>query len=148
MSFDTDKDVVLTTGSKAAVRYLNLVGDRYLELLDGPGSTQLLPRGAQIPLERTQPALDLDLLLGGLKPVIRGLEPRDVNALTDALLQIFQGQGDTHAVAAEQDFVVLEHHRPTTTRRWSNSSTISIPCLPPWAMRASDFPAPSTGSSS
>lgn len=95
VTFDADDDVMLTTGTRAAVRYLNLVGDRYLELLDGPGPTTRMPRGAQIPLDRTQPALDLDLLLGGLKPVIRGLNPQDVNALTNALLQIFQGQGDT-----------------------------------------------------
>jgi phospholipid/cholesterol/gamma-HCH transport system substrate-binding protein len=94
VGFDADDDVILTTGTRVAVRYLNLVGDRYLELADGPGSTQTLPRGSQIPAERTQPALDLDLLLGGLKPVIRGLDPQDVNALTNALLQIFQGQGD------------------------------------------------------
>ena len=49
MKFDADRDVVLTTGTKAAVRYLNLVGDRYLELLDGPGSTKVLPAGSQIP---------------------------------------------------------------------------------------------------
>jgi phospholipid/cholesterol/gamma-HCH transport system substrate-binding protein len=95
VAFDTDNDIVVTTGSRAAIRYLNLVGDRYLELLDGPGSTRMLPHGSQIPVDRTQPALDLDLLLGGLKPVIRGLNPEDVNALTGALLQIFQGQGDT-----------------------------------------------------
>lgn len=95
VSFDTDDDVVLTAGSRAAVRYLNLVGDRFLELLDSPGSTRVAPRGSQIPVDHTQPALDLDLLLGGLKPVIRGLDPQDVNALTNALLQIFQGQGDT-----------------------------------------------------
>jgi phospholipid/cholesterol/gamma-HCH transport system substrate-binding protein len=95
VSFDTDDDIVLTTGTRAAVRYLNLVGDRYLELTEGPGSTRLLPHGSQIPEDRTEPALDLDVLLGGLKPVIRGLDPRDVNALTSALLQIFQGQGDT-----------------------------------------------------
>lgn len=95
VSFDADDDVVLTTGTRAAVRYLNLVGDRYLELLDSPGSTRVMPRGAEIPADRTQPALDLDLLLGGLRPVIRGLNPQDVNALTNALLQIFQGQGDT-----------------------------------------------------
>jgi phospholipid/cholesterol/gamma-HCH transport system substrate-binding protein len=93
--FDADDDIVLTTGTRAAVRYLNLVGDRYLELVDGPGSTRVIPRGTQIPVDRTQPALDLDLLLGGLKPVIRGLNPQDVNELTGALLQIFQGQGDT-----------------------------------------------------
>jgi len=77
------------------VRYLNLVGDRYLELADGPGSTTTLPAGAQIPVERTAPALDLDLLLGGLKPVIRGLNPQDVNALSASLIEIFQGQGGT-----------------------------------------------------
>ncbi|MEZ0362721.1 MCE family protein [Mycobacterium sp. pUA109] len=93
--FDADREVVLTTGTTVAVKYLNLVGDRYLELADGPGSTQVLSRGAQIPVARTRPALDLDLLLGGLRPVIRGLDPQDVNALTSALLQIFQGQSDT-----------------------------------------------------
>jgi phospholipid/cholesterol/gamma-HCH transport system substrate-binding protein len=95
VSFTADDDVVLTTGTRGAIRYLNLVGDRYLELLDGPGSGRVMPRGSQIPADRTQPALDLDLLLGGIKPVIRGLAPQDVNALTNALLEIFQGQGDT-----------------------------------------------------
>jgi phospholipid/cholesterol/gamma-HCH transport system substrate-binding protein len=95
VKFDTDRNVVLTTGTKAAVRYFNLVGDRYLELVDGPGSTNIQPPGSQIPADRTMPALDLDLLLGGLKPVIQGLNPQDVNALTNALIQIFQGQGPT-----------------------------------------------------
>jgi phospholipid/cholesterol/gamma-HCH transport system substrate-binding protein len=95
VEFDADRKVVLTTATEVAVRYLNLVGDRYLELLDSPGSSRLLPAGARIPRERTKPALDLDLLLGGLKPVIRGLDPQDVNALTSSLIQIFQGQGGT-----------------------------------------------------
>lgn len=95
VKFDADRSVALTTGTKAAIRYLNLVGDRYLELVDSPGSTKLLPRGSEIPLQRTAPALDLDLLLGGLKPVIQGLNPQDVNALTSSLLQVLQGQGPT-----------------------------------------------------
>jgi phospholipid/cholesterol/gamma-HCH transport system substrate-binding protein len=95
VAFDADQSVVLTDGTKAAVRYLNLVGDRYLELLDGPGPSKRLPNRAQIPLARTSPALDLDLLLGGLKPVIQGLNARDVNALSAALLQVFQGEGGT-----------------------------------------------------
>jgi phospholipid/cholesterol/gamma-HCH transport system substrate-binding protein len=95
VTFDADRNIVLTTGTKAAVRYLNLVGDRYLELVDGPGSTKIQPPGWQIPKDQTMPALDLDLLLGGLKPVIQGLNPQDVNALTNALVQIFQGQGPT-----------------------------------------------------
>jgi phospholipid/cholesterol/gamma-HCH transport system substrate-binding protein len=97
VTFDTDRDVVLTAGSTAAVRYLNLVGDRYLELIDRPGSTRITPAGSQIPIDRTASALDLDLLLGGLKPVVQGLNPQDVNALTSSLLQIVQGEGGTMA---------------------------------------------------
>ena len=95
VAFDADRGVPLSPGTKLAVRYLNLVGDRFLELIDGPGSTRTLPAGSRITAERTTPALDLDLLLGGLKPVVQGLNPQDVNALSAALLQVFQGQGGT-----------------------------------------------------
>jgi phospholipid/cholesterol/gamma-HCH transport system substrate-binding protein len=95
VTFDTDRTVVLTRGTRAMVRYLNLVGDRYLELADGPGSTEILPQGSQIGVDHTAPALDLDLLLGGLKPVIRGLNPQDVNALSASIIQIVQGQEGT-----------------------------------------------------
>ena len=95
VDFDADRNIKLTEGTKAAIRYLNLTGDRFVDLIDSPGSTRLMPPGSQIPEDRTQPALDLDLLLSGLKPVIQGLNPQDVNALTSSLVQVFQGQGDT-----------------------------------------------------
>lgn len=93
VTFNVDRSVALTEGSRAAVRYFNLVGDRYLELADGAGSTRTLAAGSQIPLERTAPALDIDLLLRGLKPVVAGLNPQDVNALSASMLEILQGQG-------------------------------------------------------
>lgn len=93
--FDADRTVVLTMATKIAVRYLDLVGNRYLELLDAPGSTQVQLPGSVIGRDRTEPALDLDLLLGGLKPVIQGLNAQNVNALTNSLIQILQGQGGT-----------------------------------------------------
>jgi phospholipid/cholesterol/gamma-HCH transport system substrate-binding protein len=95
VKFDADRSVALTEGTRVAVRYLNLVGDRYLELVDGPGSARRLGAGGQINVGHTAPALDLDLLLGGLKPLIHGLNPRDVNALSSALLEVFQGEGGT-----------------------------------------------------
>jgi phospholipid/cholesterol/gamma-HCH transport system substrate-binding protein len=99
VDFDASRDVKITSGTKVAVRYLNLVGDRYLELVDGPGSTRIEAMGAQIPMERTEPALDLDLLLGGLKPVIQGLNAQEVNALTGSLIEILQGQsGDVESL--------------------------------------------------
>jgi phospholipid/cholesterol/gamma-HCH transport system substrate-binding protein len=79
VEFDADRDIVLTTGTKVAVRFLNLVGDRFLELVIGPGSTRILPPRSHIPADQTS--------------VIRGLNPRDVNALSAALLKVFQGQG-------------------------------------------------------
>lgn len=95
VTFDVAPDVLLAEGTRAVIRYLNLVDDRYLELQEGPGSTRALPAGSQIPIERTAPALDLDLLLGGLRPVTQGLDPKDVNALSAALIEAFQGEGGT-----------------------------------------------------
>ncbi|MEU4312937.1 MCE family protein [Nocardia sp. NPDC024068] len=93
VDFDADRSLALTTGTEVAVRYLNLVGDRYLELTDRPGNR--LEAGGELPIENTVGALDLDLLLGGLKPVIQGLNARDVNALTWSLLEIVQGKEGT-----------------------------------------------------
>ena len=95
VDFDADRDIVLSAGTEAMVRYLNLTGDRFLELVREFDSTTRLPAGTQIPIDRTAPALDLDVLLGGLKPVIQGLNPQDVNGLTSSLIQIMQGQGGT-----------------------------------------------------
>jgi phospholipid/cholesterol/gamma-HCH transport system substrate-binding protein len=92
VGFGADRAIALTSGTKAAVRYLNLVGDRYLELIDSPGSAQIQPPGSVIPTERTEGALDLDLLLGGLKPFVQGLNPQAVNSLTNSLIQVLQGQ--------------------------------------------------------
>nr|WP_276514799.1 MCE family protein [Nocardia transvalensis] len=93
VDFDVDSKYRLYTSTQAAVRYENLVGDRYLELLEGPGTTEALSKNDTIGADKTKPALDLDLLLGGFKPLLRGLDPGQVNDLTAALLQVFQGQG-------------------------------------------------------
>ncbi|MET8876385.1 MCE family protein [Nocardia sp. NPDC004604] len=95
VDFDVDSKYRLYTSTKATIRYENLVGDRYLELMEGPGTAQVMSKGGTIGLDRTAPALDLDMLLGGFRPLLRGLDPAQVNDLTEALLQVFQGQGGT-----------------------------------------------------
>ena len=87
--------LTLTEGTKAAVRYENLIGDRYLSLEEGPGSVRKLQPGQTIPLARTSPALDVDALIGGFRPLFRALDPDQVNALSGELLRVFQGQGGT-----------------------------------------------------
>jgi phospholipid/cholesterol/gamma-HCH transport system substrate-binding protein len=95
VEFSADQSVVLTEGSKAVVRYDDLFGGRYMALEEGAGGVKRLDPGATIPLSRTQPALDLDALIGGLRPVFRALNPDQVNALTGQLIQALQGQGPT-----------------------------------------------------
>jgi phospholipid/cholesterol/gamma-HCH transport system substrate-binding protein len=43
----------------------------------------------------TQPALDLDSVIGGFKPLFRALDPDQVNALSGQLISALQGQGAT-----------------------------------------------------
>ena len=102
VGFAVDKGVRLTEGTKAVVRYENLIGDRYLALEEGPGPPKRLPPGATIPLARTSPALDIDALIGGFRPLFRALDPDQVNALSGQLLRIFQGQGGTIASVLAQ----------------------------------------------
>ena len=102
IDFAVDKGVRLSEGTKAVVRYENLIGDRYLALEEGPGSPRRLPPGATIPLVRTSPALDIDALIGGFRPLFRALDPDQVNALSGELLRIFQGQGGTLASVLAQ----------------------------------------------
>lgn len=95
VEFTADDSVVLTEGSRAVIRYDNLFGDRYLALEEGTGGVKKLNPGDTIPASRTQPALDLDAVIGGFRPLFRALNPEQVNALSGQLLQAFQGQGPT-----------------------------------------------------
>ncbi|MGE2735623.1 MCE family protein [Mycolicibacterium vaccae] len=93
VGFNIDKRYQLYTSTRAVIRYENLVGDRYLEITSGPGELRKLPTGATIPAANTQPALDLDALLGGLRPVVKGLDGSKVNELSGAVIELLQGQG-------------------------------------------------------
>lgn len=94
VNFTVDTSLSLDQGTTASIRYLNLIGDRYLELKHGGGGPRLAP-GATIPLEHTQPALDLDALLGGFRPLFKTLDPDKVNRIAQAIITVFQGQGAT-----------------------------------------------------
>jgi phospholipid/cholesterol/gamma-HCH transport system substrate-binding protein len=95
VEFTADASVVLTEGSRAVIRYDDLIGGRYLALEEGAGGTKKLNAGDTIPLARTSPALDLDALIGGFRPLFRALDPDQVNALSGQLIAALQGQGGT-----------------------------------------------------
>jgi len=95
VEFSVDETVVLTQGTRAAIRWADPIGGRYLALEEGTGGVRKLTAGQTIPIGQTEPALDLDTLLGGFRPLFRALDPEQVNALSAQLIQVFQGQGAT-----------------------------------------------------
>ncbi|MBS9534464.1 MCE family protein [Mycobacterium sp. M1] len=93
VTFDVNKRYQLYTSTRALIRYENLVGDRYLEVASGPGDLVKLPPGGHISDKHTEPALDLDALLGGMRPVLKGLDGTKVNQISGAIIEMLQGQG-------------------------------------------------------
>ena len=93
VSFGADDSVALSQGTIAVIRYDDLVGGRYLSLEDAAGNIAPLRPGQTIPLDRTRPALDLDALIGGFRPLFRALDPQQVNALSAQLIDALEGQG-------------------------------------------------------
>jgi phospholipid/cholesterol/gamma-HCH transport system substrate-binding protein len=97
VDFSVDRSVQLYQSTTAHIRYQDLIGNRYLELDRGAGedADRVLPPGGFIPLSRTQPALDLDALIGGFKPLFRALNPQKVNDIASTIVTVFQGEGGT-----------------------------------------------------
>ncbi len=94
VQFSADNTVILTQGTRAVIRYDNVIGNRYMELEEGAGGTKRLSRDQTIPVDHTEPALDLDALIGGFRPLFRALDPLQVNALSGQLVQVLQGQSE------------------------------------------------------
>jgi phospholipid/cholesterol/gamma-HCH transport system substrate-binding protein len=83
----------LPASATATIKYLNLVGQRYVELGQGTGPVgRTLPPGGTIPLPDTTPALDLTELFNGFQPLFQALSPGDVNQLSSDIIAVFQGE--------------------------------------------------------
>jgi len=93
VAFTVDKRYTLYSSTRAVIRYDNLVGDRFLEITAGPGELRKLRPGGTIDRDHTQPALDLDALLGGLRPVLKGLDADKINTVSSYVIELLQGQG-------------------------------------------------------
>ncbi|MYR60371.1 MCE family protein [Streptomyces sp. SID625] len=96
ITFSVRDDRTLPRSTTAAVKYLNMVGQRYIALDQGSGDIGgTLGAGDTIALDHTAPALDLTLLFNGFKPLFEGLSPKDVNELAGSIVQVLQGEGGT-----------------------------------------------------
>lgn len=95
VAFTVASDQVVHKSTEAVVRYENLTGDRYVELKRGKGDQSALESGGTLPMSQTSPALDLDALLGGFRPLFKALDPGQVNQLSESIVKVFQGEAGT-----------------------------------------------------
>ncbi|MCL2582104.1 MAG: MCE family protein [Streptosporangiales bacterium] len=95
VTFTAATDVSVTRATTLAVRYADLIGNRYLEVDQPQARAAAVAPGAVIPESRTQPALSLDALFNGFQPLFQGLQPAQVNQLSGELISVMQGEGGT-----------------------------------------------------
>jgi phospholipid/cholesterol/gamma-HCH transport system substrate-binding protein len=96
VSFSVEAGRPLPVSVTATIKYLNLVGQRYINLGQGAGPvSQTLRPGATIPLAQTTPALNLTDLFNGFQPLFQALSPNEVNQLSGEVVRILQGEGPT-----------------------------------------------------
>jgi phospholipid/cholesterol/gamma-HCH transport system substrate-binding protein len=97
VTFTVDKAVPVVLSTHFAVRYLNLVGQRYIALVETNGDDTAQPTKQVIAVDRTSPALDLTQLFNGFRPLFAALSPSDVNSFALEIIKTLQGEGGTVA---------------------------------------------------
>lgn len=109
VSFSVTNGEHLTTNTTATIHFANLLGQRFLALLQGaPGGTPL-PAGGDIPLTQTTPALDLTAVFNGFEPLFSALQPNQVNELAASIIQVFQGESGTISGLVQQTAVITNN---------------------------------------
>ena len=90
------ESVTIPRNARAAIRFRNLLGQRMVVITRDVGRPRApaFPKNgkALIPLSRTSPAFDLGIVFNNLRPVLRTLDPKDVNTVSRAIVQIFAGR--------------------------------------------------------
>ncbi|MEU0543880.1 MCE family protein [Nocardia sp. NPDC005978] len=133
--FTVDRQRAVYDNTEAAVRYQNLIGQRYVELLtEGPPGAELAA-GATIPVQRTIPSFDVSKLFNGFKPMFETLDPAQLNQFGDNLLRVIQGDGSgigpvladvdkltAHARNSEQVIVLLIRNLGLVSRELGGKS--------------------------
>jgi len=92
VTFSVQKSRPLPKSVHINLRYRNLVGQRYLDVEQGTGSTKILQPGGTIPVSHTSPAVDLTVLFNGFQPLFQGLDADQINQLSGEIIQTLQGE--------------------------------------------------------
>ena len=113
MDFSVDAGQPLPASVTAAIRYKNLIGQRFLALGQGAGADRHHAAAGRRPSRWSapRPPLNLTTLFNGFQPLFAALDPEQVNQLSMEIVQVLQGEGGTVRVAAGQHGVADQHDR-------------------------------------
>ncbi len=95
VDFELTKDQPLLDNTVLVMRYQNLLGQRYLSMVQPKFHGGEMKAGSTVPAARTSPGFDLTALLNGFRPLFEVLQPKDVNQLSETIIKVLQGEGGT-----------------------------------------------------
>lgn len=117
VTFEVVRSQPLTTAVHPEIRYADLLGARFLSLVQQRGklaTAEPLRPGATI--QNGTPALSLTTLFNGFKPLFSALSPSAANQLAADVVAAFQGEGGS--------IVSLLHNVGTLTKNLSNRDAL------------------------
>ena len=93
VTMEISSDADLPENVIAEIKFRNLLGQRIVNLAEpeSPSSTPLQD-GDDIPIENTRPALDLSVVFNNLRPLIQSTNPEEINLVSRAILEVFEGR--------------------------------------------------------
>ena len=90
--FEVDESIQLPEDSTVAVRWRNLIGQRFLGLQPGTADTML---GDGDTMDNAKNVIDLGQLVNQLVPLTQAVNPDQVNDILTTLLEAFEGNDDS-----------------------------------------------------
>ena len=88
VTFAVKDSVKVPSDSEAAIRWRNLIGQRYIYLYPGTASTVLKGGDA---VTKTRSVVDVGELFNRLGPIVQAIDPHQVNTFLDAIVQALDG---------------------------------------------------------
>src|SRR5437763_4441703 len=88
VGFTVKDSVKVPTDSSAAIRWRNLIGQRYVYLYPGTAST-VLRDGSSV--AKTRSVVDVGELFNRLGPIVKAVDPQQVNTFLDTIVQALDG---------------------------------------------------------
>jgi phospholipid/cholesterol/gamma-HCH transport system substrate-binding protein len=96
--FTVDRDVDVPVDSEAAIRWRNLLGQRYLYVYPGESPEHL---GGGDAIAETRSVIDLGELFNRLGPIVAAIDPKQVNVFLDSVTAALDGNEQRLAQAID-----------------------------------------------